>query len=194
MDKNKDEILILVRGNTYERPRGKTSLRFDGSIFNLKSKWPKNWGEYGHLWAFKVKGNRIAYPSIKEVVMGIYNHHMLIMDIEYKEIKENKPDRFELYRTNMRKTFNHLLICLDMNDTDIDKPLTHEICRDPYNPQTQLILLLYSMEPPFYADLNNACRTLDKTKLHTLGPFARVVFEVLLRGEYSDEKRNDAIE
>ena len=65
---------------------------------------------------------------------------------------------------------------------------------DPYNPQTQLILLLYSMEPPFYADLNNACRTLDKTKLHTLGPFARAIFQVLLGGNISDEKRNDAIE
>ena len=50
------------------------------------------------------------------------------------------------------------------------------------------------MEPPFYADLNNACRTLDKTKLHTLGPFAKAIFRVLLGGNHSDKKRNDAIE
>jgi len=50
------------------------------------------------------------------------------------------------------------------------------------------------MEPPFYADLNNACRTLDRSKLETLGPFARAICVVLLNGHISDKKRNDASE
>jgi len=50
------------------------------------------------------------------------------------------------------------------------------------------------MEPPFYQDLNNACRTLDPTKLETLGPFAKAIFKVLLFGFISDKKRDDALE
>jgi len=58
----------------------------------------------------------------------------------------------------------------------------------------QLILTLYSMEPPFYSDLNNASRNLDPAKLKTLGPFAMAIFEVLFRGSLSDKKRDDALE
>jgi len=50
------------------------------------------------------------------------------------------------------------------------------------------------MEPPFYQDLNKACRTLDPAKLETLGPFARAIFEVLYNGDESDVKRDDALE
>ena len=50
------------------------------------------------------------------------------------------------------------------------------------------------MEPPFYDDLNKACRTLDPTKLETLGPFARAIFFVLRDGMYTDHKRDDALE
>ena len=66
-----------------------------------------------------------------------------------------------------------------MPNVDIDQPITLEICRDPDHPITQLILTLYSMEPPFYADLNNACRTLDPSKLNTLGPFANAIWGCL---------------
>lgn len=81
-----------------------------------------------------------------------------------------------------------------MPDVDIDKPITRSIFEDPYHPITQLILTLYSMEPPFYADLNNACRNLDQVKLNTLGPFAKAIFNVLLFGNDSDRKREDALE
>ncbi len=50
------------------------------------------------------------------------------------------------------------------------------------------------MEPPIYEDLNKACRTLDPAKLETLGPFARAIFIVLINGDISDTKRDDALE
>lgn len=50
------------------------------------------------------------------------------------------------------------------------------------------------MEPPFYADLNNACRDMDQTKLKTLGPFAAAISGVLGVGYESDRKRDDGIE
>ncbi len=79
----------------------------------------------------------------------------------------------------MRKTFNYLLISLDMDDADIHKPMTKATFCDPYSPEVLLIANMYSMEPPFYADVNNASRTMEITKLKTLGPFARAIFVML---------------
>ena len=94
----------------------------------------------------------------------------------------------------MRKTFNYLLISLDMDDADIHKPMTIETIKDPYSPEVLLIANLYSMEPPFYADVNNASRTMDITKLKTLGPFAMAIFKMLAYGDDSDKKREDVLE
>ena len=57
MDSNPTEVLILVRGITYQRPRGKDTLRADASNTNLKGKWPEEWGEYAMLWGYEVKGD-----------------------------------------------------------------------------------------------------------------------------------------
>ena len=50
---------------------------------------------------------------------------------------------------------------------------------------------MYSLEPPIYYYLNQACRTMDKSKLDTLGPYARVLFEMLWLGANCDEERVD---
>jgi len=138
-------------------------------------------GEYGNLWAETYKNDEWALPSMKEVVMGIYIHHMVTVEWTFKDLKEKDLD-IGLYRNSMKKAFNKLLLCLDMGEEDINNPLTLEILNDPNSPQVQLILTLYSMEPPFYQDLNNACRTLDPTKLETLGPFASAIYWVLYCG------------
>ncbi len=50
---------------------------------------------------------------------------------------------------------------------------------------------MYSLEPPIYYYLNQACRTMDKSKLDTLGPYARVLFEMLEEGRECDRERDD---
>jgi len=50
------------------------------------------------------------------------------------------------------------------------------------------------MEPPFYADLDIACRNMDLSKLKTIGPFAMAIWSVLDGGRFSDQKRRDSIE
>ena len=116
---------------------------------------------------------------MREVVIGIYLHHMQTVELKFIFIKEKHPERLQLYKNQMKKAFNFLLISLDMGEEDIDLPLTDKIYKDPNSPQVQLILKLYSMEPPVYADLNNACRNLDPEKLQTLGPFAMAIWRVL---------------
>jgi len=59
--------------------------------------------------------------------MGLIGHHMVIVEATYKDLKENMPERFDLYRNNIRKAFNSLLFTLDMVNYDIDKPITDEI-------------------------------------------------------------------
>ena len=117
MDNKSSETLFLVRGKTYERPRGKSSLRADATNCNLKGKWPKDFAEFAKLWR---KVFKKSSPSIKEVVIGIYLFHMFKVEVDYRDVKENMPERFNLYRINMRKTFNKFLITLDMDGYDID--------------------------------------------------------------------------
>ena len=50
---------------------------------------------------------------------------------------------------------------------------------------------MYSLEPPIYYYLNQACRTMDKSKLDTLGPYAVVLWRMLLRGRSCDSERDD---
>ena len=50
-------ILSLFRGQTYARPRCKNSRKAEAANFNLKGKWPKNFGEYAKLWGKTFKGN-----------------------------------------------------------------------------------------------------------------------------------------
>ncbi len=124
--------------------------------------------------------------------MGVYGHHTLVVEATFTNLKERGID-IGLYRNNMLKAFNKLIFSLDMGDYDINLPITLEIYKDPNHPVTKLILILYSMEPPFYGDYNKACTSLDHKHLKTLGPFAMALYKVLYWGCGSGEKRDDAL-
>jgi len=65
----------------------------------------------------------------------------------------------------MAKTFKQLLQFLGLSDKALNQPLTEEVYSDPNRPEIQLLLQLYSMEPPFYADVNNAQMNMDEDKV-----------------------------
>jgi len=81
---------------------------------------------------------------------------------------------------SMHKTFMFLLS--DIPKNNIGMPIEKKTLKDPYSPEVQLILNLYSMEPPFYNDLNHASKTSDGNKLTTLGPFAKAMYGILGMG------------
>ena len=54
---------------------------------------------------------------------------------------------------------------------------------DPNSPEVSILMYLYTIEPPFYAELSNACRTQDESKLNWLGPFAQAITTILKNGE-----------
>lgn len=76
MDNEPSKVLTLIRGKTYERPRGQLSMRADASDCNIKGKWSKDAAEYGDLWSVTVKGNIKASPSIIDVVLGLGEHYI----------------------------------------------------------------------------------------------------------------------
>ena len=71
----------------------------------------------------EVKGERSVLPSITEVVMGIYEYLMIEVEETLKDLKKRNID-IGLFRKNMIKVFNHMLLSLDMPDSDITKPMT----------------------------------------------------------------------
>lgn len=44
-------------------------------------------------------------------------------------------------------------------------------------------MYLYSMEPPFYAELNSACRNKDESLVGMLGPFATAIYWIISNAE-----------
>lgn len=55
---------------------------------------------------------------------------------------------------------------------DLNKPLTAKILSNPSHPITKHLLYIYSMESFIYADLNQASRAKNKSKLKFYGAFA----------------------
>ncbi len=53
-----------------------------------------------------------------------------------------------------------------------------------------LVLWFYTIEPPFYAGLNHACRTGDEKFVEMLGPLAQCLYWIVARTE---SKRTDQI-
>ena len=62
---------------------------------------------------------------------------------------------------------------------------------NPESTAVCLILWLYSIEPPFYAAVNEASRLNDMDVIETLGPFARVLHMIF---EYVEFQREDRLE
>jgi len=87
MDNKPDQILSLVKGENYERPRGENNFKADASNCNLKGKWPTDVGEYAKLWSKIEKGGNegdsifeMIHPTMREVVIGLYLFHMEVVE------------------------------------------------------------------------------------------------------------------
>ena len=88
-----------------------------------------------------------------------------------REVMKNKPPlHLNAYLRDQNNVFNFLLLSLDIPNTD--KPITEKALRDPNSAEVCTLLYLYSSEPPFYYELNKACRNLDHSLLTMLGPYA----------------------
>ena len=96
-------------------------------------------------------------------------------------LKDDPPTMLNAYLMGTTKVFDFFLLSLGVENAD--KPITKEALMNPYSSEICILLYLYSIEPPFYAALNSACRNLDHSLLSPvgllccwlIGPFARVL-------------------
>lgn len=79
--------------------------------------------------------------------------------------------KYEELKISLGQVFEFLNLCLKFIIPN--KTLNKKTYSDPNSTEVQIILYLYSIEPSFCADLNMACRSLDRTRVKSLGPFAR---------------------
>ena len=116
-----------------------------------------------------------GFPSIKEVVIGLWELQCEKLDYVLK----NAPTNLKTQIKDANKwALMFMIMAVDFED--IERPLTKEDFNDPQGKVVSLIMYLHSIDPPFYAELNAACRTLDRSKLKMLGPFARCIYQILV--------------
>lgn len=104
------------------------------------------------LWFNDPKG----FPSLKEVVLGLWN----IQCQKIEETMQNAPANMKReIKDSYKWAFMFMILSIDFDD--VERPLTKEDFKDPNGKVVSIIMYIHSMEPPFYAELNKACRTLD---------------------------------
>lgn len=108
---------------------------------------------------------------MKEVVMGLWE---LVCEKIDGLMKNASIEEKKAVKENYRWAFMFMLISIDYDAIDTD--LTTEDFQDPEGKVVSIILYLNTIEPYFFGDLNIAIRSLDKSKLATLGPFARCLY------------------
>lgn len=92
---------------------------------------------------------------------------------------EDKPKNTELVIKFYNEAFETIFDIFQVNEPDVPcKSLS-----DSTDNVTSMILWLYSIEPAFYAELNQACCTMDLELLEYFGPFARALHTILQNAE-----------
>lgn len=70
------------------------------------------------------------------------------------KMKDKSSKFIDEINDSYREAFEFMVECVGI--TDLLDPLTQEKLEDPTSPELCLILYLHSIEPPFYAYLNDA--------------------------------------
>jgi len=133
--------------------------------------------EFATIWW---EQNKYQMPSAREIIAGLQQFYRFHLESEASgSDKASLPAIVATYD----RVFQQLQTLV--NFTDVDKKFTS--CWDnteydlwcPTSKACFLVLFLYSIEPPLYFFLNDACRKRNKALLPMLGPFANALYWVL---------------
>lgn len=136
-----------------------------------------NYNLLGYQW---FKNNDYIFPTPRQVLFGILEEHLeqlrqktkLSKNPETsKELKEAHENVCDIWNTMWK------IAQIQQNDTPIHPSTLH----DPSANITQLILYIFSLETFVYKVVVEATRNKDMSKAKTLGPFARVLSEIILK-------------
>ena len=136
-------------------------------------------GVFPIMWANTFNNGKL-YPTPRQVIEGLREFLRLYLNNQMP-----KKDMFA--RKNIKQTYSQVFdIILETIDfPNPDKPFNDSWNDDTYGLNNYrskgcfLINWLYTIEPPFYYFVNEACRKKDKTMLALLGPFACALYQII---------------
>lgn len=73
-----------------------------------------------------------------------------------QELKSRGQEFRKTVKDECKEVFEFILH--SVQHPDVDKSIKYEECCDPNSKVVCLVLYLYSIEPPFYAYINKACK------------------------------------
>lgn len=177
----------LVTLSDVERLRHRRSRRMSGHQLNIGEQFGDDdelycfLRHYGFKWSNTVKKNKFAKPTLVEIIDGLKR----IVEKKVKEDLKHSPKKeIELYVRQYHQVFDKLL-----EGAEIQNGGKNEQYTDPESKTVRLILWLFTIEPSFYADLNDACINEDEEMLELLGPFARAIHLILKYVELNRENK-----
>ena len=89
--------------------------------------------------------------------MGLHAQYCVMIDRAMKDKPELKINQA---KEDAKTIFDYILKCSGIEK--IKEPIQYEDLWDPESKIVCLILYLYTIEPPFYAEINKAVRLRDK--------------------------------
>ena len=170
---NKEERYTFEVVSSAMRMRSDPS-KFSSSIV-LEEVKEGNKGQYnklGYDWSRKYsqKGDWVYFfPTLNEILKGLkeqeFSQQLLNSGLqpssqEFQEALKNGCEAWD-------STFE------EITDYDFDTRLTKKILMIPNHQVTEFILYLYTEETWLYSELNSGSREGSKSKIETLGPYAK---------------------
>jgi len=180
MEGRKDlQDLVLKTLDIGNKNRNEDSRRVSGGQFDIRNHKPcenenSNIKQYGLVWGQNIKAKKFAKPSLKEVFDGLNK-------LLNQKIDKNLSGRPEAELTQYKEMYSEVFTILlnKAKGASKDKQEPADQYTNPDSIAVRLILWLFTIEPSFYTELNEACHQMDLKKLEELGPFARAVHLVL---------------
>ena len=147
--------------------------------------------EYGVMWYIKFNGGKKGdtripddkYPSLNQIMSGLKEYLQLFIQ---NEMASCSPFQQNAALTSFKKALDKVVHLIQIPDHD--KPFEDNEdpiygLRNACSKVVYLVLWVYSIEPPLYFFLNQACRQKDRSRLRMLGPLAAALGWVLFYAE-----------
>ena len=120
---------------------------------------------------------------------GLFKYFCSKLDIDMQSRPKQYGDQMKDFYL---KVFDYIIEAIDLKDPN--KPFKTSGGDDmdltnPYGKAACIILYLYSLEPPFYAVMNQAIKNRDRKMIKYFGPFACAFYYVTTKAEIYREDR-----
>lgn len=133
---------------------------------------------------------KLAYPTMYEVLYGLKELLDDKIRLNTKKLKQRRL--IDAIQLTYEEVYQEIIRCLAMPDLEQElnetpSDFNYSLC-NPLSKAVFVILYFYSLEPPFYHVVNEACRTMNEARLPIVGPIAKCLGTIFKTAE--DMKRD----